>query len=167
MTGVIFVLVIEPQSHSKFVADTIGEHLRGLLDDQMICLLQSFIYPKKMMIERPEDPPVLDENAQRFTFTKDFQVVPLQQQGVGKQRDPIFELFNPPADAKEGRFACSLKKPSHNNISNAIIMYTNIILCISRSVGNSTAPCLGQHGGSSACMSSSIKPLVVPLVCSK
>ena len=91
----------------------IGEHLRGLLGDQIICLLQSFIYPKKMMIERPEAPPVLDENAQRFTFTKDFQVVPLQQQGVGKQRDPVFELFNPPADSKEGKFASSLESHAH------------------------------------------------------
>lgn len=107
---VLFVLLFVLQSHSKFVADMIGEHLRGLLDDQMICLLQSFIYPKGMMIERPEDPPVLDENAQRFTFTDDFQVVPLQQQGAGKQRDPIFDLFNPPADAKEGKFACNLKR---------------------------------------------------------
>ena len=109
LAGHIFVLLFVLQSHSKFVADTIGEHLRNLLDDQMICLLQSFIYPKRMMIERPEDPPVLDENAQRFTFTEDFQIVPLQQQGAGKQRDPIFDLFNPPANAKEGRFACNLK----------------------------------------------------------
>jgi len=110
VAGLNYHPCLEPQNHSKFVADTIGEHLRGLLDDQMICLLQSFIYPKGMMIERPEDPPVLDENAQRFTFTDDFQVVPLQQQGVGKQRDPIFDLFNPPADAKEGKFACNLKR---------------------------------------------------------
>ena len=140
------------------MADTIGEHLRGLLDDQIICLLQSFIYPKKMMIERPEAPPVLDENAQRFTFTKDFQVVPLQQKGVGKQRDPIFELFNPPADSKEGKFASSLESHAHE---------LRVSCKTSRSVGNSAPPCLGQHGGSSACMSSSIKPLVVPLVCSK
>jgi len=86
------------------VADTIGNNLRGLLDDQLICLLQSFIYPKDMMIERPETPPFLDENAQRFILTDDFQVVSLQQQGAGKQRDPIFDLFNPPADAKEGKF---------------------------------------------------------------
>ena len=68
------------------MADTIGEHLRGFLGDQMICLLQSFIYPKKMM------------------------VMPLQQQGVG---DPIFELFNPPAGAKEGRFAWSVRTHAH------------------------------------------------------
>ena len=65
------------------------------------------------MIERPEAPPVLDENAQRFTITNGFQVVPLQQQGVGKQRDPIFELFNPPTDAKEGKFASSLESHAH------------------------------------------------------
>ena len=95
------------------MADTIGEHLRGLLDDQMICLLQSFIYPKEMMIERPEALSVLDENAQRLTHKKDIQVVPLQQQGAGKPKDPIFELFNPHAEAKEGKFACSLETCAH------------------------------------------------------
>ena len=143
------------QSHSKFLADTIGDHLRDLLDDQIICLLQSFIYPKEMMIRSPEIPPVLDENSPRL---KDFQVVPLQQQGAGKQRDPIFELFNPPADSKEGKFVSSLESHAHE---------LRVSCKTSRSVGNSAAPCLGQHGGSSACMSSSIKPLVVPLVRSK
>jgi len=80
------------QNHSKFVADAIGSNLQGLLDDQVIYLLQSFIYPKEMMIKRVETPPLLDENAQRFTLAKDLQVV---QQGVGNPRDPIFELFNP------------------------------------------------------------------------
>ena len=107
-----------PQIHSKYVAVTIGEHLRGLLDDQVICLLQSFIYPKEMMIERPETP-VLDDNDQRFTFT---QVVPLQQQSVSKHRDPLFELFNPPADAKEGKCACSLG--THAHASDAVFQLT-------------------------------------------
>ena len=82
------------------MADTIGEQLRGLLDDQMIRLLQSFIYPKMCMIERPEAP-VLDENPQSFTFKMGIQVE--QQQGADKWRDPIFELFNPPADARDGK----------------------------------------------------------------
>ena len=96
-------MLISPQNHSKFLADTIGASLRGLLDDQVICLLQSFIYPKEMMIKRVEAPPLLDENAQRFVLTMDLQVVPVQQQGVGNQRDPILELFSPPIDAKEGK----------------------------------------------------------------
>ena len=83
-----------------FVAETIGTSLRGLLDDQVICLLQSFIYPETMMIKRAENPPLLDENAHRFVLTKDLQFVPVQQQGAGNKRDPIFELFN--TDAKEG-----------------------------------------------------------------
>ena len=95
-------MLISPQNHSKFLADTIGTSLRGLLDDQVICLLQSFINPKEM-IKRVEAPPLLDENAQRFVLTKDLQVVPVQQQGVGNQRDPILELFSPPIDAKEGK----------------------------------------------------------------
>lgn len=85
------------------MADTIGTSLRGLLDDQVICLLQSFIYPKEMMIKRVENPPLLDENAQRFVLTKDLQFMPVQQQGAGNKTDPIFELFNPPADVKEGK----------------------------------------------------------------
>ena len=96
-------MTFSPQNHSKFLADTIGTSLRGLLNDQVICLLQSFIYPKEMMIKRVENPPLLDENAQRFA--KDLQVV---QQGVGNPRDPIYELFNP---FKEGRNA-SLKTKS-------------------------------------------------------
>ena len=95
-------MVTSPQNHSKFLADTIGASLRGLLDDQVICLLQSFIYPKEMMIKRVEAPPLLDENAQRFAVTEGLQVVPVQRQGVGNQRDPILELFCPPAAAKEG-----------------------------------------------------------------
>ena len=96
-------MVISPQNHSKFLADTIGASLRGLLDDQVICLLQSFIYPKEMMIKKVEAPPLLDENAQRFAVTEGLQVVPVQQQGVGNQRDPILELFCPPIDVKEGK----------------------------------------------------------------
>ena len=82
------------QNHSKFVADVIGSNLQGLLDDQVIYLLQSFIYPKEMMIKRVETPPLLDEK--------------VVQQGVGNPRDPIFELFNP---FKEGTNA-SLKTMS-------------------------------------------------------
>ena len=104
-------MVISPQNHSKFLADTIGTSLRGLLDDQVICLLQSFIYPKEMMIKRVETPPLLDENAQRFALTEDLQVVPVQQQGVGNQRDPILELFIPPA--KEGKNDNILKLRVH------------------------------------------------------
>ena len=115
-----------PQIHSKYVAVTIGEHLRGLLDDQVICLLQSFIYPKEMMIERPETP-VLDDNDQRFTFT---QVVPVQQKSVSKHRDPLFELFNPPADAREGKCACSL------GIATCTCIRCSISTNTSRSVGN-------------------------------
>ena len=100
------------QNHSRFVADTIGTSLRGLLDDQVIYLLQSFIYPKEMMIKRVETPPPLDENTQRFAVTKDFQVVPMQQQGVGNQRDPIFELFNP---FQEGRNATVLTLRVHKS----------------------------------------------------
>ena len=51
------------------------------------------------MIERPEAP-VLDENPQSFTFTMGIQG---EQQGAVKWRDPIFELFNPPADARDGK----------------------------------------------------------------
>ena len=101
--SVLIAVVISPQNHSKFLADTIGTSLRGLLDNQVICLLQSFIYPKEMMIKRVENPPLLDENAQRFTVTEDFQVVPVQQQGVGNPRDPILELFSPPVASKEGK----------------------------------------------------------------
>ena len=106
-------VIISPQNHSKFLADTIGTSLRGLLDDQVICLLQSFIYPKEMMIKRAEAPPLLDENAQRFALTKDLQVKPMQQQGVGKQRDPILELFCPPTAAKEGKNVNILKLRVH------------------------------------------------------
>ena len=56
-----------------------------------------------MMIKRVENPPLLDENAQRFVLTKDLQFMPVQQQGAGNKTDPIFELFNPPADVKEGK----------------------------------------------------------------
>ena len=108
------VMAFSPQNHSKFLADTIGTSLRGLLDDQVICLLQSFIYPKEMMIKRVENPPLLDENAQRFTVTEDLQVVPVQQQGVGTQRDPILELFSPSVAAKEGKNKNILKLWMHN-----------------------------------------------------
>ena len=120
MADFIFILVFEPQCHSKFVADTIGEHLRGFLDDQMICLLQSFIYPKEMMIENPEASSVLDESVQMFTTEKDFLVVPLQQQGASKPRDPIFELFNPPVDAKDGKCA---RSHTRAHVSDVFIQY--------------------------------------------
>lgn len=109
MAGLTFVLVFEPQNHSKFVADTIGEHLRGSLDNQIIRLLQSFIYPKKWMIERPETLTTGDENPLSFTLTGDIQAESLHQPDAGKRRDPIFELFNPPADGREGKSSSSLE----------------------------------------------------------
>ena len=67
-----------------------------------------------MMIKRVENPPLLDENAQRFTVTEDLQVVPVQQQGVGTQTDPILELFSPSVAAKEGKNKNILKLWMHN-----------------------------------------------------
>ena len=122
------VMAFSPQNHSKFLADTIGTSLRGLLDDQVICLLQSFIYPKEMMIKRVENPPLLDENAQRFTVTEDLQVVPVQQQGVGTQRDPILELFSPPVAAKEGKNKNILKLWVHN--LHTVVLHIQISLIL-------------------------------------
>ena len=74
--------------------------MRGILEPEFIGLLQSFLYPK-CMIQNPEVAPEQDMNAPRFAVTKSLQVVPLQREG--DKKDPIFELFNPPPNSKQGR----------------------------------------------------------------
>ena len=87
------------QNHSQKLADEIYNSLRGTLEPEFIGLLQSFIYPKNM-IKAPESPPDMDENAIKFELTDSLHVVQLQTEG--KRRDPIFELFNPPTNSKQG-----------------------------------------------------------------
>ncbi len=88
------------QNHSQKLADEIYNSLRGTLEPEFIGLLQSFICPKNNMIIAPESPPNMDENATKFELTDSLQVLPLQT--GGKKKDPIFELFNPPANSKQG-----------------------------------------------------------------
>ena len=52
------------------------------------------------MIKTPESPPDMDENALKFQVTESLQVLQLER--GGEQKDPIFELFNPPANSKQG-----------------------------------------------------------------
>lgn len=50
-------------------------------------------------MEIPEAPMIMDENAERFQLRGNY-VVPIQL--GGQSRDPIFELFNPPKNEKQG-----------------------------------------------------------------
>lgn len=51
------------------------------------------------MIQIPEAPMIMDENAERFQLRGNY-FIPIQQ--GGQERDPIFELFNPPDYVKQG-----------------------------------------------------------------
>ena len=88
------------QVQSRILADVISNEFRGVFDTEFIGLLQSFIFPQ-CMIQDPEIPPEMNENAQRFYITEDLDIVPLQREG--NKKDPIFELFNPPTNSKPGK----------------------------------------------------------------
>ena len=87
-------LKISSQNYSSYLVKVV-ENLQtdGILDPQFCYLLQSFLDPQNNMIKSLELPMHMDPNAARFRVVGT-QIVPVSL--AGNQRDPIFELFNPP-----------------------------------------------------------------------
>lgn len=83
-----------------YLAEVVEEHLRKFLGQDTVYLLQSFLHPKNM-IEIPEAPMIMDEDAERLQLRGN-SIVPIQNEGP--RRDPVFELFNPPKDTKQGEY---------------------------------------------------------------
>ena len=83
-----------------YLAEVVQEHLRKFLGQETVDLLRSFLHPKNM-IEMPEAPMIMDENAERLQL-RGSSIVPIQNEGP--RIDPVFELFNPPKDTKQGKY---------------------------------------------------------------